>query len=224
MSEFKWRLGITTAPRPEGKSFLAETIRHVKRAGWTDIVVFAEPNAICDPGMTPDVYEGVTVIDRPHNFGVYQNWRDGWDKLVWKQADFYAMLQDDQRIRPGLRGYLERTITSTAVYTPYTSKKDHRSGLDGWYRVWSGWNFCGALFFAMNAEMAKMLAARLPAQVAQNRHIDAHLASRLTKWGVDLLAHRPTLVDHLADEYSTAGHGPNPFCRTGRGYIDEEIK
>ena len=216
----KWKIGVTTAPRPREKLFLLQTLASVEQAGWDEVTVFSEPGVINGITLTA----GVQVVQREETLGVYRNWRQALDELVAEEACFYALLQDDQIVRPGLREYLERTIVQEGVYTPYMARKEFVDGPDGWYELHSGWSFCGALFLAMTRKTALSIAEELPAKVPENKHIDAHLAVKLQALGLPLFAHRPTLSQHLADDYSTAGYIQDPFCRMGHGYVDEVIK
>ena len=56
MSKSKWTVGVITAPREKGY-YLDQTLRSLKNAGWSDIVVFAEPGS-----PIPDDFEGHVVF------------------------------------------------------------------------------------------------------------------------------------------------------------------
>ena len=212
----RWRIGITTAPRPNGEVFVNELITKMMAEGWDRIHVFAEPDS--NVNQRP----GVKIIQNETKLGVYENWRQAVDRIAIGPCNVCALVQDDIEFRPGLKTYMAEAMVQDALYTPYVSNKDYKKGPDGWFDVTSGWDYCGALFFAARATFFRRLAMELPKSVPGNRCIDAHVAKHLLERNDQLLAHRPTLVQHLADECSTAGHGPDPHCRTGRGYLPGE--
>lgn len=219
MASHRWRVGITTAPRPDGKEFLTGTIASLLAAGWgeDELVILAEPDSPVPPQL------GVAVKQNARKLGVYANWREGLMHLLPCPDGMVALVQDDQQVRPGLKAYLERTATEDGVYSPYTSKKDYKEGPAGWFQTDSGWALCGAMFFAMNGRTASLVNRHMPLAVSENKHVDAYVGVVLKDQKIPLYLHRPTLTQHLADNCSTAGYTSNEWCRTGRGFIDDPI-
>ena len=217
-----WGIGITTAPRPSGNDLLTPTVQSLKAAGWDDcnIYVFMEPNSIVTEEEVVTVHNGTTL-------GAWRNWRRSLERLLELEPDakMYALIQDDLKVRPGLRSYLERnTVGPPALYSPYTSKREHKPGADGWFKSTTGWNFCGACFYVMHPAVVAYLDAHLPDTVRGNLHIDAHVASHLVKSPYPLLCHGPSLIEHMADADSTLGYKAHPAIRTASGFIDEPIE
>lgn len=215
----RWRIGITTAPRPGGEVFVNKLIDDLIEEGWDRIHVFAEP------GSQINQRPGVKIIQNETTLGVYANWRQGVSRIASGPCNLCAMLQDDIEFRPGLKRYLGNSMVAESLYTPYTSNKDYKPGPDGWFSAAGGWHYCGALFLAARKSFFASSLLELPKKVIGNRNIDAHVGKHLASRNEQLLAHRPTLVQHLADACSTAGHAPNPKVRMGKGYKPgEEIK
>lgn len=217
---FRWKIVITTAPRQ--KSFLQETFTSLMAAGWgpDEITVFAEPGT--------ETFDQPTYVWRQHpvTLGPWRNWRAALTYLAGRDVEYVAIVQDDLIFRPRLRKYLDATI-GTGVFSPYLSQKDAstlpKQG-GGWTACRSGWQLCGACFFAMGRATAEDLDQVLPATVAGNKHIDAVLGKHLLNAKLPLYVHCPSLVQHLADDCSTLGYGANPWCRTAFQYCDEPIE
>lgn len=208
----RWIVGMTTAPRPGGQVFVNDTVQQFVDCGWTHIDVFAEPGS--GVAMRPEV----TITQRPVRLGLYANWRQSLREMAGRTADMYAIVQDDIVLSEGIKQALELAVDRYGVLSPYTSRKDHRPGEDGWFESHSGWNLCGAQFFCMNAEVMKRI-AKMPASADNNRNVDARLGIFCQTAEIPLWLHRPSLVDHVADEHSTVGYTPNAYCRRAHGYV-----
>lgn len=218
MAEYSWKLLVTTAPRPRSADLLNPTLQTLQQAGWSpeEITVYAEPGSVTPAPLAAN------LVQRPERFGLYANWRDMLAGAV-DTADLVATVQDDIVCRPGLRAYLERTIDTAAVYSPYTSVKDFKPGSPGWFQSFSGWQLCGALFLVFPRAVLSALHDRLPLSVPENKHIDAYLGRLCLQQQLPLLLHRPTLVQHLGDACSTSGYAPNSYTRSGHGFVDEPL-
>lgn len=216
----RWKIAVTTAPRHP--NFLDQTLVSLHAAGWDyeNITVYAEP------GSTPSVLP-VTESLNVTKVGPYLNWRQALWRLSESDCEYVAIVQDDLAFRPGLRAYLDDTMRDTAVFSPYLSRKDGHALApvkEDWHLCNSGWNYCGACFFAMPRSLAVTLHKGLPERVPENKHIDAVVAHFLKTHELLLYVHSPSLVQHLADAHSTMGYGANPFCRTAHRYTEEPLE
>lgn len=118
----KWTVGITTAPRPQGY-YLDVTINTLKRAGWSNMTVFAEPNSI--------VPDDVTVIERRKTYGDWTNWATALYDLLLSEpdTDYFFMSEDDVEICPGAKAYVEYALPKLgefAFLSLYTSSRYHK--------------------------------------------------------------------------------------------------
>jgi hypothetical protein len=141
-SKPKWTIGVITAPRKKGY-YLDQTLRSLKNAGWSDIVVFAEPGS-----PIPDDFTG-HVVHRRKQYGDWTNWASGLYELFLSEpdTDYFFMAEDDALVCQGAKWYLEQTIPqlgefgSLSIYTP--SKYRHKSrgffnccqGIETWSTV-----------------------------------------------------------------------------------------
>ena len=208
----RWSIVITTAPR--AVPTLLDTLRSMRLAG----------------GFEHDVSISIVddAADSATKLGPWRNWRRGLSSLAETIADLYVIMQDDVQVRPGLRKYLEKTITANGVYSPYTSGKDHqlRGELFGgsWYYNGTGWSHCGALMYVMPPAAVAYLERRLPQTVPHNRHIDAHVGELLkSNRHMPLLMHVPSIAQHTGDGNSTMGYGVSAWLRTGKGFVNEPL-
>lgn len=119
LSKPKWTVGVTTAPREKGY-YLDQTLRSLQNAGWTDIVVFAEPGS-----PIPDDFDG-HVVFRRKQYGDWTNWGSGLYELFLSEpdTDYFFMAEDDALVCRGAKQYLEDTLpfigdfASVSIYTP----------------------------------------------------------------------------------------------------------
>lgn len=122
----KWTVGIITAPRPQG-FYLDVTISTLKRAGWSDITVFAEPGSIIPDG-------DITVVHRRKTYGDWTNWATALYDLLLSEpdTDYFFILEDDAEICPGAKSYVEYALPQLepfaflSIYTPCKYYKPNR--------------------------------------------------------------------------------------------------
>lgn len=134
----KWAVGVVTAPRPHGVSYLPACLQSLQSAGWTDIVIFAEPDAPIPHNFTGD------VVCRRKQFGDWTNWATGLYELLFSEpdADYFLMLEDDTVVCRASRLYLESTVpllnefASVSIYTPAIY---HRKRIWGYHNCCRGW-------------------------------------------------------------------------------------
>jgi len=141
-SKPKWTVGVTTTPRQKGY-YLDQTLRSLKNAGWTNIIVFAEPNSIM-----PDDFEG-DVVRRRKQYGDWTNWASGLYELFLSEpdTDYFFMAEDDALVCQGAKKYLEYAIPqlgefgSLSIYTPSKYRRKVRGffncceGIETWSTV-----------------------------------------------------------------------------------------
>ena len=212
----RWKIGVTTAPRQP--NFLDQTLTSLHEAGWNyeDICVYSEPGS-ADP--TPPVVRYLHQLQQ----GAWCNWRFVLHRLSLSDCDYVAIVQDDIVCRPGLSAYLEKSMDSKGLYSPYVTKRGSALVNEGWTLNHAGWSLCGACFFAMTRSVAIWLDTVLPLSVRENKHIDAYVGKILKEKQLPLYAHVPSLVEHLADAHSTLGYRENLQCRTAFEYSPKPI-
>ena len=127
----KWTVGVTTTPREKGY-YLDRTLRSLKNAGWSDIVVFAEPNSVI-----PDDFDG-HVVQRRKQYGDWTNWASGLYELFLSEpdTDYFFMSEDDAIVCEHSKDYLEHALPqlgdfgSASIYTPTKYKQNRRGFFD----------------------------------------------------------------------------------------------
>ncbi len=138
----KWTVGVTTAPRNKGY-YLDRTLRSLQNAGWSDVVVFAEPNS-----PIPEDFAG-HVVHRRKRYGDWTNWGSGLYELFLSEpdTDYFFMVEDDALICRGAKKYLELVIPqlgdfgSISIYTPGKYRQTSRGfsncceGIETWSTV-----------------------------------------------------------------------------------------
>jgi hypothetical protein len=230
----RWQINITTAPRKQ--STLLDTIKSLGEAGFV-------PGPDCqycifndDPyhhELAPEIEEHGFIDVRMFNTkqGPWRNWRRSLHALSASSADLMMLCQDDIKVRPNMRFYLEHVINpeAAAAYSAYTSGKDAQQkgghAFGNWYRNGTGWHHCGALCYVLSRGAVDYLDAKLPDEVPNNKHIDAHVGKLLkSDILVPLLMHMPSLVQHTGDGNSTMGYGKDAWLRMGHRFTEEPIQ
>lgn len=137
----KWIAGVITAPR-EQESYIAHSVESLTKAGFGDLVVFAEPGS-----FIPQSFKG-HVVHRPKRYGDWTNWATALYELLLSNpdTDYFLMCEDDAVVCHGCKAYLEYTIPqlgefgSISLYTPsiYSRKRfrGFHNELQG-HRTWS---------------------------------------------------------------------------------------
>lgn len=137
----KWAVGLITCPRQQGY-YLDRTLQSLNQAGWSDVVIYAEPGSEIPPS-----FHG-TVVQRRKQYGDWTNWASGlYDLFLSKpDTDYFFMAEDDFVVFSQAKEYLERTLpslepfASVSLYTPsiYQSKSrgfHDESAVDIWSTV-----------------------------------------------------------------------------------------
>lgn len=119
-------IGITTAPRPNGVSYLKQTIESLRAAGGDQIIVFAEPgsdmSAVASLGykstLKDTIWQNPVVwyIPEENRLGNYTNWiRASRSMLRWpreRNESYILMCEDDVQFSQNSLAEAEATITS----------------------------------------------------------------------------------------------------------------
>ena len=196
-----WAVGVTTAPRREPN--LPEMLSSLKKAGWGQARVFAEPGSgVVEEG-------GFTVTQRRDKMGAWPNFLLGLNELVLSQphADAYFMVQDDAVFCGGLRKYLERELWQgekvgvVSLHTPSHQTHDKRPGF---FEADVGWNSWGAMAFIFSNASARAL-LRHPAVINhRNRgmgegmqNVDSVVGHWCRLAGLPYYLHAPSLCEHI---------------------------
>lgn len=136
----KWTIGIITAPRTVGLAYLPRTLASLKRTGWENPVIFAEPGSPIPNNLQMD------VVHRRHTYGDWTNWATGLFELLLSEpdTDYFMMVEDDvvfaQSVRIYIEGYLSQLepFGSLSLYCP---NQYQRTG-PAFSNRCDGWNTC----------------------------------------------------------------------------------
>ena len=172
---------VTTSPRPNGVSYLQETLNSLHVAGF-------DPDVLNDPdfgGAWPALRKALAWL------------------LETTKADGLAVFQDDVLAAKGLCGWLESNgwpipVEQIGVMSLYTAGANTLTGGFGWYSsgdlpVFSPWGACGLLFPRHSAEK---LVANPPCK-AMLQGSDSHTYTHCRLNGLKFLMHTPSLLQHV---------------------------
>lgn len=146
----KWTVGVVTAPRQDA-SYLNQTLESLRRAGWSEPMVFAEPGS-----FFPD---NTKVIQRPKQYGDWTNWATGFYELLLSEpdTDYFLMTEDDVIMCRDSKRYLEHALPnlgdfgSLSLYTPSTR---HRCNFRGFHNELRGCNTWSTVTVVMARKQA----------------------------------------------------------------------
>ena len=233
----KWTVGITTAPRAKHE-YLSKTVLALKKSGWDNIVVFAEPGS-------PVSYE-YCVVHRRKNYGDWTNWATGFYELLLSEpdTDYFFMLEDDCLVCSGLKKYLELTIPMLgdfATVSPYCPRI-YQSHITGYHNKCVGWKTVSTVATIMTRAAAIHFFADSDVQRHRFQHIFPVEAEAIN-WGVQvdprnsvkdaviglwayknllpMFYHSPSLVQHIG-EISTLGDIPMNEDREACDFVGED--
>ena len=201
----KFAVGMTTCRRLPPT--IEESIRSVRRAGWSRVNVYAEPGSV----ETTDCESPVRTNEK--TLGPWWNFYNGLAALVaeYPGAEAYLMLQDDVELANGLREYLERALwpgedgERVGIVSLYTSSYYHRPDFAGWYKL-EGRSFAyGALAYAMPPASARMLLGLVQRYSRESAGVDKKACGFFTGRGMDVWFHSPSLVRHTGHESTFSG-------------------
>ena len=196
-----WAVGVTTAPRREPN--LPEMLQSLKKAGWGEARIFAEPGSeVVEEG-------GFTVTQRRETMGAWPNFMLGLSELVLSnpQADAYFMCQDDALFCGGLRKYLENELwldDKVGVVSPHTPSHQTHEQEPGFFEADVGWSSWGAMAFVFSNASARAL-LRHPAVINHRnrgmgdglRNVDSVVGNWCRMAGLPYYLHAPSLCEHI---------------------------
>jgi len=196
-----WAVGVTTAPRREPN--LPEMLQSLKKAGWGEVRIFAEP------GSEVEEEGGFTVTRRRDTMGAWPNFMLGLSELVLlhPQADAYFMCQDDALFCGGLRKYLESELwldDKVGVVSLHTPSHQTHEQEPGFFEADVGWHSWGAMAFVFSNASARAL-LRHPAVINHRnrgmgeglRNVDSVVGNWCRLAGLPYYLHAPSLCEHI---------------------------
>lgn len=148
----KWAVGVITTPRNNGY-YLDHTLCSLKNAGWSDIVIFAEPNS-----SIPEDFQG-HVVHRRKQYGDWTNWATGFYELLLSnhEADLFLMSEDDALYQTDTMVRIEEAVTRLGEFASlslYTPKKYHKPHYSGFHNECHDWETLSTVSVVMTKEMA----------------------------------------------------------------------
>lgn len=216
---FNWAVGVTTAPRPGGASYLTATMQSITFAGFSqNVVVQAEPESPLPPHS---MHRGDHWIVNDRSLGPWPNLQTllGSLTMTYPEADAYLVIQDDVRLMQYLKDYIEaaimkdaRTVIEACVKLPRVvwslwCPKVHDNP-DVKYAHWKQLSdddlprkAYGALAYVLPREVAKELSS-VKFRGASRTKADFYVGEYCKEESVPYLIHRPSLALHLGTKSS----------------------
>lgn len=116
-SDLKWSVGIITCPRD--RIYIDQCLSSLTKAGFSNLVVFAEPGS-----FVPQT--GASVVARRKRYGDWTNWATGLYELLLSEpdSDYFLMVEDDAIVTKDSKRYLEWALPqlgafgTLSLYTP----------------------------------------------------------------------------------------------------------
>ena len=204
----RWAVGLLTAPR--GEPTIDRTLRSLRRAGFDEVHVFAEPGS-----WIPAEFDHLPVTLHGGKLGELGNCYTALATLAMLQphADCYAIFQDDVEAAQGLRAWCQQEFwpQGTGLVSLYTSRV-YRGEAAGWrvlklgfYRTFGG----VALVFRPDV-LERFLADGQWLHVRRSRPAtgsDAVLGEWATRHEIGIAYHTPSLVEHIGTVPAIEGGG-----------------
>lgn len=199
----KWASGIQTCPR-EGVS-LIDTMKSVRRAGWTDFIVFGEPGTPTDLGVPSLIW--------PYRFGDWSSWFAALSCLhvTRPDADYFIMFEDDISACRNIRIYLESFIDqmfNLGTLHLYTPEKHHNhagpnpSIMDQSHHGWELWGAQGVVFSRKSLREFLAFSGNLSYRDTEIGSRNANKDCAIGMWGKEcgksIYYHSPSLIQHLS--------------------------
>lgn len=148
------------------------------------------------------------------------NWKKGFEWLVAKDADRYAVFQDDVLACVNLREYLEQmTYPYRSFLNLITFDGNTRPGSVGWHPSRQRGKGAQGLVFDRESALALRTSEqyKYPSKLSgTEKSIDGMVATGLRSLGFTEYVHTPSLLQHVGEK-STLGHnlGPAPSWQEG---------
>jgi len=197
----RWVVGVTTAPRRE--TTLGPCLESLRRAGFGDFRVFAEPHS-----PLPD---GITVTHRTGRLGAWGNFLLGLHELVLRhpQADMFLMIQDDVLLAPydlhaylaGLRWPATLGLVSLFLSAAYPAPPGWLVFPGAVHPGFGRWLWSGQALALPRWSVLRVLATAgvLTHHYAFDNRIDYRLGVTLQHAGLDVYLPVPSLAQHIGD-------------------------
>jgi hypothetical protein len=220
------RLGVTTAPRPNGQFYLPTTLASLESTGFSPpYQIFAEPHTPIDD----EVYRRHDVLTAETKRGEWRNWLDAIEVLLAIGGDPLAIMtvQDDVIFCRRIREFLEARLWPSErcglvqVYTGrrYRGQPDFPLGLTKLpLRFVRDMNAACALAFRP-AVLGEILehAKRHPWKgrhvvtdnPAEVNELDVAIGTALRELDYDIWSCNPSLGCHIGTESALSHGGPN---------------
>ena len=213
--QVSWAIGVTTVPERMASGDYNQTLHSLRMAGFEQGMAFIDgDDDVLDPLRRSS---GITV--RNIRIRPYGNWLLGIVELYLSRpnADRYLMVQDDVKLYPHLREYLEALPIPEKgywnLYTSYPANEDLVWGAKvGWMEsahinekkgLQTG---KGALALCFSREgVVHLLSQRHLYERVQDetfgwRSIDGAVVTAMNHSGWKEYIHNPTLVQHTGDD------------------------
>jgi len=194
-----WAYGITTVPE-RASTLLPQTIASLAAAGFDRPVLFVDGHI---PG-----YEDLEVVTHPR-VGQLRNWMHALFYLfTTKDADRYAIFEDDVLACRQLREYLERCPPGKVYWNLLTLDENRAFTNDapGWHESNQlGRSACGLVFDRATADCLLRMERFVRGPASSETMSDAVVIATLKSLGYKELVHYPSLLQHEGLE-STLGN------------------
>ena len=199
-----WSVGITTAPRTQPT--LKETIDSLRRAGWQQLQLFAEPD-VAMPENDPDLI----ISERPLRLGAFPNWYLSLTEMMLRnpKAEAYLICQDDVLFAQNSRDYLERHLWPAAeigVVSIYCPSHYQQNQTPGFVREDRGWSSWGALAYIFSNPSARLLLSDVAVLSHRGfgpadgmKQIDAVVGLWCERQQLPYYVHSPSLAQHVGE-------------------------
>jgi hypothetical protein len=197
----QWAVGVITAPRPVPT--LERTKSSLRATGFSEFEVFEDTRRA----------------------GCWPTWLDALKSLASRHPDAtaYLMVEDDCIFCRDLPSYLEHSgwpSVNTAICSPYCPAP-YRRKVAGWHRENHSWSLVSAVCWSIHPVAARKLITDL-ANLRSRSGTDAYVGRWAAQNGFDIWFHTPSLVQHIGNGNSAAGHGQATSLREACDFIGED--
>ncbi len=197
--KFTWASAMLTAPRTNSR--IETSLFSLRRAGFENIRVFAEPNT-----PIPTDVDSALVTRRSRRHGNMLNFYACLSTLLEETpgADAYAVFQDDIVAAIGLRQWCEEQFWPlgngiVSLFTP----KIHAMNTSGWRVISPGvQRVCGAQAIVFRKDILQLFLSDphvLRELQLRSFSDDAVIGGWLQRTGQGIAYHTPSLVQHVGE-------------------------
>jgi hypothetical protein len=194
-----WAYGITTVPE-RVSSLLPQTIASLAAAGFDRPVLFVDGHI--------SGYDDLEVVCHPR-VGQLCNWMHGLFYLfATKDADRYAIFEDDVLACRQLREYLDRCPPGKVYWNLITldENRAYTNDFPGWHESNQlGRSACGLVFDRATVDCLLRMERFVRGPASNETMSDAVVIATLKSLGYRELVHYPSLLQHVGLE-STLGN------------------